>query len=86
MTPYKTSDMSLAATLESLRFYCNGLEQGPSKRMLFCFDDSDELQQVIDMYWSSTLRVEPMSLLMAMKKIKALLRHQTTQKQTIVVS
>lgn len=86
MATYKTSDMALAATLESLRFYCTGLEKGPNGRMLFCFDDADELHQVLEMYWTSSLRLEPMSLLMAAKKIKLLLRNSAISKGTSSVT
>jgi len=65
---YKTTDMNLATVL-SMNFPVREL-QNTNGKGTFYFDNTDELQEYVNNCWNGQLRVEPMSLLNALKTIK----------------
>lgn len=66
-----TSDILLASTLNAMGFITIEIERDDPKRCKFVFDDSDELQTVVNGYWNKELRVEVHALFNAMKNLKS---------------
>ena len=66
---YKTSDLSLI-TILSLSFPVKTIEKTNSKRLLFCFESTKELNKCIENYWAGDLQVEPQKFFNQLKTIK----------------
>jgi hypothetical protein len=56
---YRTSDLSLAATLVCLGYYLTGLERGNDYKVLFEFSLNKSGKDAIDSYWNDGLTVNP---------------------------
>ena len=54
---FTTFDISLAAALISKGFHLLDLDKTNPRKVQFLFKDSNNLQQVIDDYWSDSLQV-----------------------------
>jgi len=65
---FKTSDMQLAITLQTLGQPLVDVE--PGLRKLFVFPDSPKLRNLVDLYWKRQLKTEPQSLWMNYKIVK----------------
>lgn len=69
---YKTSDFCLASSL-----LCNGLSLVNTtsiigtKKVVFTFQDSDELQNLVNLFWSQKLAVNPQAFHDAQKFLKS---------------
>ena len=66
---YKTSDLALATTL-SLYSPVETTEFVGGKKVLFVFLKSQELDKLINLYWSGELRVDPQQYFAQLKVIK----------------
>ena len=66
---YKTSDLALVATL-SLSFQVESVEKTDTRRVLFVFPNSEELNATVNSYWRGELRVEPQEFFNQLKVIK----------------
>lgn len=66
---YKTSDLALTATL-SLSFTLISISPQPNNKSLFIFEKSKKLEELIEKYWSGTLRIEPKVYFNQLKTIK----------------
>ncbi len=67
---FETSDMFLAATLQTLGFGISHLEWRDQQRCVFLFENSNGLEQAVRSYWDQSLCVEPQSLLNGLKSVK----------------
>lgn len=67
---YKTSDLALAASL-SLYSPVNTIDSTDSKRIIFIFKQSQELDQLVDMYWRGEMKVDPQQYFNQLKVIKS---------------
>lgn len=66
---YKTSDLSLVSAL-SLYFPIELLETVDNRKIFFVFKKTQELENLIGMYWDGDLRVEPQQFFNQLKVIK----------------
>jgi len=66
---YKTADLGLATTL-SLSFPIESIDRSNSRKVLFLFNQSDELIDFVDKYWRGEIRVEPQLFTNQLKNIK----------------
>jgi hypothetical protein len=67
---YNTSDLPLATTL-SLYFPIESIDTSDSKRVLFEFQQSQELNNLIDLYWRGEVTVDPQKYFNQLKVIKS---------------
>jgi hypothetical protein len=76
---YKASDLGLASALLSLSFDMLSMEDEIDTRgrprKVFLFRDSDDLQEIVNKYWSSELRLEPQKLMTALRSLKSRMHH-----------
>ncbi len=66
---YKTSDLGLVTTL-SLYFPVRAIDRSNPRKVLFLFDITDELNNLVDKFWRSEVIVEPQAFTNQMKNIK----------------
>ena len=66
---YKTSDLALATTL-SLHFPIITIDRSNSRKVLFIFDRTQELDQLVEQFWQSKISVEPQTFTNQIKNIK----------------
>lgn len=66
---YKTSDLGLTTTL-SLFFPVRTIDRSNPRKVLFVFDQTDELNNFVDKYWRSEIVVEPQTFTNQIKNIK----------------
>jgi len=67
---YKTSDLPLATTL-SLYFPIESIDASDNKRVFFVFQQSQELNDVVDMFWRGEVTVDPQKYFSQLKVIKS---------------
>jgi hypothetical protein len=68
---FKTSDINLATTLYTLGGILLGIEREDSHRCCFIFDETDDTLRAIKAYWRRELALDPQSLLLNLKVLKA---------------
>ena len=66
---YKTSDLTLAATL-SLHFPIVLIDKSSSRKVFFVFYRSPELDQYIERFWRSEITIEPQVFANQVKSLK----------------
>jgi len=66
---YKTSDLGLATTL-SLHFPIKTIERTNPRKVLFVFDQTDELKNFVYKYWRGKITIEPQTFTNQIKNIK----------------
>lgn len=71
---FRTSDLPLASTLLALGFKLRTIDRSDSRRYQFCFEQSDEIEEVNCDYWRGDLRIEPKLLLLHQKSLKSRIR------------
>lgn len=67
---YQTSDLGLATAL-TMFFPLDHTDNSNPKRMVFCFEDSPELQQAIVDYFDGKLKVVALDFMLKLKQMKA---------------
>lgn len=67
---YECADLALASVL-SLWFPIVSLDKANPHRILFRFEDSQELQHAINEFWNNSLLIEPKSYFQSMKLLKS---------------
>ncbi|NMB91233.1 hypothetical protein GYA37_00085 [candidate division WWE3 bacterium] len=67
---YKCADLCLAGVL-TLWFPVVNLDNTIPQKVLFCFEDSSELRNILKMFWSDNLQVEPKSYFQSIKLLKS---------------
>lgn len=66
---YKTSDLGLTTTL-SLYFPIRTIDRSNPRKVLFVFDQTGELNDLVDKYWRNEIIVEPQTFINQIKNIK----------------
>lgn len=66
---YKTADLGLVTTL-SLFFPVRTIDRSNPRKVLFVFDQTDELNNFVNKYWRSEIVVEPQTFTNQIKNIK----------------
>jgi len=67
---YTTSDLSLA-TLISLSFVLDHIDQTNPRRAVFVFRSDDEIYQLVEAFWSDQARVSPRIYFSQLKYLKS---------------
>lgn len=67
---YKTSDLALATAL-SLYPPIESIDTSDDKRVFFAFQQSKELNDLIDLYWRGDVKVDPQKYFSQLKVIKS---------------
>lgn len=71
---FATSDFGLAVFLHAKNVLLFGLEPtNDPRKFIFLFQRIDDLQKLIDGFWSNTEKIEPLKLLNAERELKRLL-------------
>jgi hypothetical protein len=73
---FETSDLPLAATLDTLGFILVSLDGSNPARIVFVFLRNDVLNETIGRFWAGTLSVEPKSFWYALRELKARIRNE----------
>jgi len=73
----KTPDTNLAATLLTLGYYIDGMDNSNPKKVIFYFVKTPQLVAHIEAYWKDELNVNPRDLAYARKEILARLHEGT---------
>lgn len=68
---YGTSDLTLAATLSLMSIKVYKLLETKPNQFVFLFKKSDELNELVEKFWSSEIQVEPKVFATELKAIKA---------------
>lgn len=63
-----TSDLQLATVLSMKYPLIDIIFKG--KKGEFCFNDSEELQEFVNLFWTKQLKVEPIDLFNSLKTLK----------------
>ena len=66
---YKSSDLGLITTL-SLHFPVKTIDRSNPRKVLFVFDQTDELNDFVNKYWRSEIIIEPQTFTNQIKNIK----------------
>jgi hypothetical protein len=66
---YKTSDLALA-TVISLYFPIESIDSSDKRRVFFIFKKSQELNELVDSFWTRKVCVEPQQFFNQLKVIK----------------
>lgn len=75
MNEFKTSDIALGATLYSMGFSLNLVERENEARATFCFKRDELIDEVVQQYFSRSVRIEPMTFSASLKALKTRLYH-----------
>ena len=73
MQDFRTADIQISAVLLHKNFRFLGLDRSDSRRVVFVFEESEELQQTLQQYWQDKLLCSAQSLLADFKKAKHIL-------------
>lgn len=68
---YHVTDLGLAATLAASGFVIKKLDKTNPRRVVFLFDDSSELQEKVNQFWSQELLIPAAVLLEHIRLLKA---------------
>jgi len=70
---FKTPDFGLATVLTTLGFTLKNLDRTNPSKVIFVFEENDELQKTITQYFSNQLKVNPQLLFASQKTLKTYL-------------
>ena len=70
-TFYRTSDLALCGALVCLGFVVQEVERVNPSRVVFIFQDSSQLQEVVGEFWRNELKVDPLKYFSEIKLLKA---------------
>lgn len=70
-TDYKTNDFALSASLLAMNFKVQKLEKLGSGRVVFYFENNDDLMNTVEDYWQDRLTINPKTFFNAQKELKA---------------
>ncbi len=66
---YKTSDLGLATTI-SLYFPVRTIDRSNPRKVLFVFDLTEELNELVEKFWRNEVTIEPQTFTNQIKNIK----------------
>jgi hypothetical protein len=67
---WSTSDIYIAATLKTLGAVFKGVTLDGMQRWQFNFEDSEDIQKAVQLYYDKELAVEPSSLFLSMRTLR----------------
>lgn len=73
MQDYRTHDLPTAAVLLHKQCKLLTIDRTEPHRVIFVFEQSPDLQQILQAYWSDTLMCPAQSLLTSLKRAKHIL-------------
>ena len=78
---FHTSDIGLASVLLANGFEVDHLEDGTKQRKLFyfCPHSSKSVREISNDYWAGELRVDPLAIFTAHRRLKGYLHDKTEQ-------
>ena len=68
---YKTTDLGLTASLTASGFIIAYIDKSNPRRVVFLFDDTPELQEMVNRFWSLELKLPAAVLLEHIKLLKS---------------
>jgi len=68
---YKTTDLSLVAVVQLYGFNIEEIDRSDPRRIIFVIDRSDELDNLVQAFWSRSLRVDPLAYFESIKVVKS---------------
>lgn len=68
---FKSSDLSLIATLQLYDYQIEAMDRSNSDKIVFSIQRNEELDRLIQAFWSRGLSVEPLAYFESLKNIKA---------------
>lgn len=68
--PYATSDLGLAAVLVSQGHVLLSVDKSNPRRVLFCFTEITNAEELTEKFWSRQLNVDACTLVESMKALK----------------
>lgn len=72
---FQTSEFGLVATLLTLGFHVDHLDNSNPNRVTFFFIQVDELAETLKKYWDGSLCVEPKSYWNTLRELKGRIRN-----------
>jgi hypothetical protein len=67
---FETQDLNLSAVLIAKGFELTEVIKNNYGKATFCFDSTQEIQDVIQQYWNNKLLINPQELFHALKLLK----------------
>lgn len=67
---YETTDLGLAASLTASGFAVSNIDKSNPRRVIFVFENTGNLQEVIEQYWSNRLLLPASALLEQIRQLK----------------
>lgn len=67
---YATSDLSLAATLQCYGYHIEAVDKNNPAKVIFLIRRDEQLDTLVQMYFTHQLQVEPITFANALKEIK----------------
>lgn len=67
---FSTTDLALGAFLRTSGFVLEQTDRSNARRIAFLFEDSAQLREAVDGFWSGSLKVEPTAYFQAIKDLK----------------
>jgi hypothetical protein len=68
---YRTTDLGLTASLTASGFFIADIDKSNPRRVVFLFDDTPELQEMVNNFWSLELKLPAVVLLEHIKLLKS---------------
>lgn len=68
---FRTSEMSLIATLQCLGYSVESIEKNPSGKSIFCIRKDKNLESLVRQYWEQQVKIEPIAFFNSIKLIKS---------------
>ncbi len=68
---YRTTDLGLTASLTASGFIITDIDKSNPRRVVFLFDDTPELQEMVSRFWSLELKLPAAVLLENIKLLKS---------------
>jgi hypothetical protein len=73
---FKSSDLSLIAALQLYGYQVVAMDRSNSEKVVFVIERDEKLSELIQAFWSRSLRVEPLAYFESLKNIKARIYQQ----------
>lgn len=68
---YETSDFALAVSLLATGYVIKNFDSSNPSRMIFIFEKSAGLEDVVEKFWDNRLRVNPKILFLLQRELKS---------------
>lgn len=68
---FKSSDLSLIAMLQVFGYQIEKIERNNSEKVIFAIQQDDKLSELVQAFWSRSLKVEPLQYFESLKVVKS---------------